>query len=92
MNDSLLEPHKQSVEVTDEELGLLSFQRWARKIPREEYRREFKILRRRVLIHWRSRKNLWGRFGGGWNWKFGFQAGDNTVILSLLVFDITIRK
>lgn len=31
-----------------------------------------------------------GRFGGGWQWKVGFQAstGFRTVIVSLLVFEI----
>lgn len=33
---------------------------------------------------------FWGRFGGGWNWKLGFQAGGSTLIISLLVGDLRI--
>lgn len=40
-----------------------------------------------ITFLWRSRKVL-GRFGGGWNWNLGFQAGGNTLILNLLVFSI----
>ena len=29
-----------------------------------------------------------GRFGGGWNWKLGVQAGDRTVIVNLLVASV----
>ena len=32
----------------------------------------------------------WGRFGGGWNWKLGFMAGDTTIILHLLVMYVGI--
>lgn len=38
-----------------------------------------------------DKKKYWGRFGGGWNWKLGFQAGGKTVILNLLVFSIIIE-
>ena len=33
---------------------------------------------------------LWGRFGGGWNWKLGFQIGGNTLLISLLIYEIRI--
>ena len=29
-----------------------------------------------------------GRFGGGWQWKLGFQIGGRTLIVSLLVADL----
>lgn len=32
--------------------------------------------------------SLWGRFGGGWNWKLGFQAGSKTLIISLLICEL----
>lgn len=41
-----------------------------------------------ITFLWRSRKSILGRFGGGWNWNLGFQAGGNTLILNLLVFSI----
>jgi len=33
---------------------------------------------------------FWGRFGGGWNWKLGFQMGGNTLLISLLICEISI--
>lgn len=39
-------------------------------------------------ISWRSSKSIWGRFGGGWQWKFGVQASSTTVIIALLVMEI----
>jgi hypothetical protein len=40
-----------------------------------------------------SPKGLWGRFGGGWQWKLGFQADAKfkTIILNLLIFYIRIE-
>lgn len=40
----------------------------------------------------RSKNNFWGRFGGGWNWKLGIQIGGSTIIMSLLIAEITIWK
>jgi hypothetical protein len=31
---------------------------------------------------------VWGRFGGGWNWCFGFEIGGSTVMINLLIFSI----
>ena len=36
----------------------------------------------------RSKDGFMGRFGGGWNWKLGFQVGGNTIIISLLVAEL----
>ncbi len=35
---------------------------------------------------WQQNKRslFMGRFGGGWNWNLGFQAGGRTIILNLL--------
>lgn len=48
----------------------------------------YSIGRLKIVFDWRSKTNLWGRFGGGWNWKFGFQAGGSTCIVSLLIADL----
>lgn len=45
-----------------------------------------------VSFSWRSRKNPMGRFGGGWQWKLGFQAGGGTVIVSILVCELRIDR
>lgn len=43
----------------------------------------------------RSTEGFMGRFGGGWNWKLGFQAStiprpSGTVIISLLIADLRV--
>jgi hypothetical protein len=43
-------------------------------------------------LYWRRADGLMGRFGGGWDWKLGFQASTPskygwTIIFSLLVAD-----
>lgn len=43
-----------------------------------------------ITIEMRSSKAFMGRFGGGWNWKLGFQAGGSSIIFNLLIFDIRI--
>jgi hypothetical protein len=43
-------------------------------------------------ISWRRSDGCMGRFGGGWNWKLGFQAGGSSVILSLLVLEVRIGR
>jgi hypothetical protein len=49
----------------------------------------------KVRYERKSRYALHGRFGGGWQWKVGFQAGDlsrkhGTIIFSVLVFTVTV--
>lgn len=44
---------------------------------------------RRIAITCEKRSKIgWGRFGGGWNFKFGIQAGGSTLILDLCVMSI----
>lgn len=51
-----------------------------------------RVLRFDVRLHWRRRDGVMGRFGGGWNWKCGFQLGGKTLIISLLVCELSIRR
>ena len=44
----------------------------------------------RITFTWRSSKCLWGRFGGGWQWKLGFQASRTCVIFNLLICSIRV--
>ena len=46
----------------------------------------------KIKFQYREKNNLWGRFGGGWNWKLGFQAGGSSLIINLLVMTISFRK
>jgi len=50
--------------------------------------RKWQINKLNVALEWRSKKNLIGRFGGGWNWNVGVQWGSRDLILNLLVFMI----
>lgn len=40
----------------------------------------------------RSKNNLWGRFGGGWNWHIGAQWGESTIIWYLLIGMLRVSK
>lgn len=40
----------------------------------------------------RHKDELWGRFGGGWNWHIGIQSGGSAVIIFLLVATLSFRK
>lgn len=58
------------------------------KTPLLQVKKEVTLGRLRMVFDWRSPKNLWGRFGGGWNWKLGIQCGGATVIINLLIFSL----
>lgn len=52
------------------------------------FKKKWRIKQLAITIEMRSKYALWGRFGGGWNWKFGFQAGGSTLIIELLVMTL----
>lgn len=56
----------------------------------EEHTIGFQIGRLKVSTRLRSSKCLWGRFGGGWNYQIGIRAGGSTIIVYLLIYEITI--
>lgn len=74
--------------LTDEESFAVTVIRLNKASPRTEIVRTWRLGRISVTFSWRSKKNLWGRFGGGWNWKLGFIAGGGTVIFDLLIFSL----
>lgn len=53
------------------------------------FKKRWQIRRLVIRADMRGTDGLMGRFGGGWNWKLGFQAGGSTIIISLLVMNIT---
>jgi hypothetical protein len=69
--------------------GILALVALNKIVPKAEMRKSIVIGRLKTTYHWRSRKNLWGRFGGGWNWELGLQIGGTTVILNCLIFSLT---
>ncbi len=69
--------------------GILALVAINKIFPKTEIRKTVYIGRLKVEYHWRSSKNLWGRFGGGWNWELGLQIGGSTIIVNCLIFSLT---
>ena len=88
----MTDSQSQEKEITPAERGIIDIVRLNKATPRVEVRREWQLGRWRFVYNRRSSKNLWGRFGGGWNWELGFQAGGSTVILNLLVASLRIER
>ena len=78
-----------NIAKTNEEAWILSVVRLNKLWPKKELVFSRTIGSLKIEFEWRSSKNLWGRFGGGWNWKLGFQLGGSTLIISLLICSIT---
>lgn len=55
------------------------------------YKFEFFFWRWKIQIEQRRKENLWGRFGGGWDFELGVQVGGSSVIFSYGVGMIRIR-
>ena len=72
-------------ELTPEEKGVIGLVRYNKLYPRTEVNWCRDIGRLHIAYNWRSKKNLWGRFGGGWNWVLGFEAGGKTLAFQLLI-------
>jgi len=79
-------------ELTNEEWGIISIVRLNKEQEVIQVKRSFKIGRFKITYNRRSKKNLWGRFGGGWNWEAGFQLGSSTLIINLFIASIRIDK
>lgn len=73
----------------------LAFVRAAKSIPEwfstTAIDKRWTLGRLAIRFHMRRSDGLMGRFGGGWNWKFGVQVGGSTTIVSLLIADMTIE-
>ncbi len=79
------------MKITKEESGIISMVRLNRLWKIQEINRSWHIGKTKITFRWRSKDNLWGRFGGGWNWKLGFQAGGKTLILDILIASLRIE-
>jgi len=53
--------------------------------------RYWNVRGRKVTFKHRSPNAPMGRFGGGWQWELGVQAGGSTVIFNLLVCTVRIN-
>lgn len=75
--------------LTDEEKDIVAICYLNKATPKLEINKYWEIGKLRIDFKWRSKKNFWGRFGGGWNWQLGFQAGGNTIIFNLLICSLS---
>ena len=60
---------------------------WASSVAFDKSKR---IGRIKLRLEMRRADGVMGRFGGGWNWKLGIQIGGKTLLISLLVAELTI--
>jgi len=77
--------------VSQEEAAAIDIMRFNKAEKRREVSWRKQIGRLKIHYNWRSRKNLWRRFGGGWNWKLGFQAASRCIIINLLVCSLRLE-
>ena len=79
---------KEKVELSKNEQFWIAIKRINDITGIDKIYKKWVIGRLTIVFEWRSKKNLWGRFGGGWNWKLGLQIGSTTTIISLLIFEL----
>ena len=77
-----------SKKLSCKEEMIIGVVRMNKATPILEVKKTANIGRLRAQFHWRSKRNLSGRFGGGWNWKIGAQAGGGTLIVEVFVFSL----
>jgi hypothetical protein len=75
--------------LTTEEKLIVEVCRVNKRVSRKEIYKKWVIGKLHIAFNWQSKKNFWGRFGGGWNWNLGFQAGGNTIIFNLLICSLS---
>jgi len=72
--------------------GVLSLVALNKLWPKKEIRKVWNKGRWQIRFSWRSKENLWGRFGGGWNWALGFMKSGRTILLYLLICSVSITR
>lgn len=77
--------------LTGQEAFAVSMIRLNNATPRKQRKVSFYRPGLEITIDYRHASNLWGRFGGGWQWEFGFQAAGRTLILRCLFFSVFFR-
>lgn len=80
--------------LSKKEKGVLSVLKLNELFPIKGICKEVRVGCVKIKFEWRRKDNLWGRFGGGWNWIVGFELGGTSLILNLLVCSLrfSIRK
>ena len=77
------------VDLSPEESFWVWIMRRNKAEKKERIVRKAQIGRLRIRYSRRRKKELWGRFGGGWNWAIGFEAGGTTLLVHLLISSIS---
>jgi len=80
------------IKPTSEEQRWVALMRLNKLLGRKEIKKSIRIGRIEVDFEWRSKDNLWGRFGGGWNWHVGAQWSSRTILIFCLVFMVRIGR
>lgn len=80
------------MKITTREKGILAIIRLNQLLPDKRLRRTWHIGQLSITFEWRSKNNLWGRFGGGWDWALGVEVGGSTILFNLLVFSVRITQ
>lgn len=88
-----MENEKTTIEVTKNEQNWLEFARFRKEYDKEnriqQVKKTWNIKRFEIEFNWRSRRAFMGRFGGGWNWKLGFQGSGNQWIFYFLICSLS---
>ena len=53
--------------------------------------KRWRFLGANFIFQWQDSNGL-GRFGGGWNWEFGFRASRSTIIFNLLFCSLRVDR
>lgn len=72
--------------------GILALSALNKLEKKRDIRKIFYIGKFKITFHRGDKNSMWGRFGGGWQWKLGFQASKSTLLLNCLVFSLMIYK
>ena len=88
MSDLLGE--KNAPVLTDREKRILAICKLQELEKRTEINRKWDWGRIHFHFHWQSPDSFMGRFGGGWQWKIGIQAGKTNCIFNLLVCSLRV--
>ena len=79
-------------DITKQEQGIIAMCRLNKLTAIKKIEKDFKIRGLKINFLWQSKDNLWGRFGGGWNINFGFQASKSTTIINLFTFSLRFSR
>ena len=75
--------------LTDDEVRMLNVVRYNKLVGRIQ--KKARLGRLHLKFEWRSSSNLWGRFGGGWQWAVGFKASSRSIVIHLFICYVSLH-